>query len=281
MSNKGKSKPSRFYASISIAIVLFLLGLFVMIFLHANNLTNILKERIGIIVELKEDISPESYTKIKSALADNPRVKKGSIVHFTKEDALDMMKKGINMDVSKDENPFLDVLRFNIAADQYDEAYIKQLKGDLERYAGVYHVYHENATIQQLKSNLKRISYILFVLGLIFVLLSIVIIRNTLSLSLYADRKEIKTMQLVGAKEFFVKLPYIKSSLILGLNAFVFAGSMIAVVVGLCKLYIPDVFGVLDWIYIAITYLFMAIIALIIPAVVTEATTSRYLKESD
>ena len=56
MSTKSnKTKPSHIYSSLSMAIVMFLLGLFFLLVLHAHNLTNIIKEQMNIVVELKEN----------------------------------------------------------------------------------------------------------------------------------------------------------------------------------------------------------------------------------
>lgn len=281
MSNKRKkSKPTKAYSSISIAIVLFLLGLFVIIFLHANDLTNILKEKIGIIVELKEDAGQEEALSVINSIKSINSVKQESIVLISKSTGLENMNKGLQIKIDESENPFLDVVRFNIKAENYSQSLIEQIITSLEKDNNVSQVFYEDASISHIKSNLNKLAFILLCIGLVFVLLAIVIIRNTINLSMYADRHEIKTMQLIGAKWNFIKMPYIKSSILIGVNGFIIACVLIGVMLVLSNLYVMEIWNILNFIYVLIALLAVLLISIIIPAIVTNQAANRFLNQS-
>lgn len=278
-SNRKKSKPTQAYSSISIAIVLFLVGLFMIIFLHARDLTNVIKEKIGIIIELSVESDKSDADAILADLKKLKSVKEESTVYIPKNEGWKLMNQGLNLTIPDDENPFLDIIRFNINAEYYSESNINKIINALKKNKNVNQVYHEDASIIHIKKNLNRLAIVLLGIGLIFVFLAIVIIRNTIRLSMYSDKEEIKTMQLIGAKRNFIKMPYIKSSVLVGFNGFVIAAALIFLALIASKMYIPDIWQILNFLFIIIALVIVLAIAIIIPAVVTNGAANKYLDE--
>lgn len=273
-----KSKPSHFYSIFSTAIVLLLLGLFALVILHTNDLSNILKEKIGIVVEFANDHNETQVARIQQLLESKTEVLSDKTVFISRHNALERMKKVSTIELDSLDNPFLDVLRFHIKAPHYSQSKLKELQEEIEKYDGVQHVYYDNATIVHLKKNLSRLAYVLLFIGLIFILLSAAIIRNTIALSLNADRKEVRTMQLVGAKRGFVKMPYLKSAIYIGFKAALIAAIVLIAFIGILSIYLPDVYAILNWVYVAIVVLFVFLISMVISVYVTDATLNTYLK---
>jgi len=278
MSNKSvKSKPTSVYASISMAIVMFLLGLFILILLHSRNLTNIVKERMNIIAELNEDAQKEdAIQKIKSVTG----IKVESIQFIPKTEALTQMSDQLKMDFNNEENPFKDVITFNIAAKDYEDSALPVMKTQLEKSELIDHVYYEDLTISNIKRNLNKVAFFILIVSLIFVFLAIVIIRNTINLSMYADRWEIKTMELVGAKWSFIKMPYIKTGVIIGFKSFLLAVVLLSTLMGTIYFKAPDIWQIVNLFYFGLALLAILIVAVIIPAITTNAAAGKYLNKT-
>jgi len=272
----SKTKPSHAYSSISVAIVMFLLGAFVLILLHSHNLTNIIKERMVIIAEMVNDGDTDAASE---AISQIPEIRRESITLIPKAEAIETMGSNMNMDFSEENNPFRDVITFTVKASEYDSDVLAQIKEKLSADRNIQSVYYENLTIENIKSNLNRIAYVVLSIGLIFVFLAVVIIRNTINLSMYADRWEIKTMELIGAKWGFIKMPYIKTGVMVGFRAFIIASLFLMGLLILVNIYFPNVWEVVDFIYILIALAVIFVISIVIPAITTNMAANKYLKK--
>ena len=276
-SNSGKSKPSHIYSSISVAIVMFLLGLFVLILLHSHNLTNLIKEKMNIVAELSDTAD---HKKSLNAVKSIPEIRISTIALIPKEKALETMGTNLQIKFDSENNPFRDVITFNVKAESYSVETLKEIKNNLEKLDGFDSVYYEDLTIKNIKSNLSKVAYTIFFVGLIFVFLAIVIIQNTINLSMYADRWEIKTMELVGAKWNFIKMPYIKTGVIVGFRAFILASFLIILLLVLVYFKLPRMWEIVNIFYILISLGAIFILSIAIPALTTNAASNKYLNKN-
>lgn len=273
----SKSKPTHIYSSISVAIVMFLLGTFVLLLLHSHNLTNIIKEKMNIVAELEKNANSDEVIALIQAQLE---IRKESITYIPKSEAISTMSSNLKMDFDEDSNPFSDVVTFNIKSADYDSDILKKIKIVLEKNDNIQSVYYEDLTIQNIKSNLNKVAYLILSIGLIFVFLAIVIIRNTINLSMYADRWEIKTMELIGAKWGFIKMPYIKTGVLVGFRAFIIAAISIMGLLILVNIYFPLIWEVVNFFYILTSLGVIFALAIVIPAITTNEAANKYLKKN-
>ena len=273
-SKSTKSKPSHLYSSISVAIVMFLLGLFVLLVLHSHNLTILIKEKMNIVVELTDDGDAQ---KAMAKLNATKEIRENTIKLISKEEALQTMGSNLQIDFDAENNPFRDIVTFNVKAEHYSVNTLNKLKDELEKEPGIQSVFYEDLTIQNIKTNLNKVAYVVLFIGLIFVFLAIVIIQNTINLSMYADRWEIKTMELVGARWNFIKMPYIKTSVIVGFRAFLLAAFLILSLFAAVYLYLPRVWEVVNLFYVLIALGTIFLLSIVIPALATNAASNKYL----
>ncbi len=282
MNKKNKSdSTSVLYSTMSISIVLFLLGAYGVIFLHAANISKLIKEKINIIIELKDDVTDEEVDNLKKQLIEREGVKGGSIVYISKEEAFVMMEDYFQDLPSNNRNiPFKDVITFNIESTYFEDAFIAELSSDLMKNSTVLNIYRENDTVNMVKENVKKVSFISLFIGAVFILLSLVIIFNTLRLKLFADRMEIKTMQLVGAKRGFIAKPYIKEAFVIGTQSFLFAAIMLVICIVLVYLNIPEIGEILNMIYMIFIIILMFLISIIITVGVARQVVRSYLDSS-
>lgn len=256
---------------------MFLLGIFVLLLLHAHNLTNIIKEKMNIVAELEPNGNHEAAIAAIKKLAV---IRQESVVFIPKEDALSTMNDGEKIAFDINNNPFSDVITFNVRAVEYDVETLSSIKESLESNPNISSIYYEDLTIQNIKSNLSKIAYVILGIGLVFIFLAIIIIRNTINLSMYADRWEVKTMELIGAKWGFIKMPYIKTSVLVGFRAFIIAAISIMGLLIMVNLYFDQVWEIVNFYYILIALAVIAILSLAIPAITTNAAANKYLKKN-
>lgn len=273
----GNKKPSQFYATASMTIVLVLMVLFLLIFFHSSNITNIVKQNINILVELKNDLPQGEIDNLKKIIQSYDGVIPTSVEYLDKDSALKLMTKELNINDELDGNPFSDLIKFNLSSAAYSEKKIQDIKQEIELEKSVLNLYYENESLDQVKSNLDRISFGILILALCFVILSLSIIYNTIQLTLYNDIKEIKTMQMVGAERSFIKKPYFRSAFFMALRAVVI---MLLLVSLLCfyLIYSDSIFAeILQWYYVLLTIIICSFLAFFMQFTTTNRMINKFL----
>ncbi len=217
---KRKLSGNHLSAGISVSMVLFMLGLFALIFLQANSLLEYMREHINIIVELKRDTLPEKREELEAYLQRSPYLKKGTLQYISREEAFRQMKEeyGKDIEVLKGINPMYDTYVFNVSAEYLDSTVLERMRTSLKsRFAFINDLYYQESLISLAAANLKKIGWGALGLGLLLAIVALLLIHNTIRLSLQENRFLIKNMQLVGASWDFISRPYLFKSALTGL----------------------------------------------------------------
>lgn len=275
-----KSKPTKFYATLSTSIVLVLIAVFLLIFFHADNIENIVKENINILVELKDNIPSGQKDHLIKVISGYKEVRKSSVELVDKEQAMKLMVGENNVLTVLDDNPFKDIIKFNLNHEYYNEKTINKLKSDIELEKGVLGVFHESESLNMIKSNLNKVSFGILVLAVCFIVLAMAIIFNTIRLTLYSDIKEIQTMQMVGAQDFFIKKPYLRVAFAMAVKAFITVLIVLAVILS----YLLKSGGILSeiikWEYFALTLILSFFIGLFMQMWGTNTIINSFIKQT-
>jgi len=229
---KAKTRPNYFYSIISVALVLFLIGFFAVIVLYAKQLISHSKENINIMVEIKRDTPKKKIKALKQFIEAQSYVRKGTVVFVNKESAAESMKEELG-DFKKYgfQNPFYDVINFNMKADQLNANSLIAMKSELTAQNIVSDVYYQEGLVVNIEKNVMKAGYFILGLGLLFLLVAVTLIHNTIKLALYANRFLIKNMQLVGASWSFISRPYLWKSIKNGFwSAFIASFSIFSLV---------------------------------------------------
>ena len=277
-SERKASNPSFIYSTISIAIVLFLLAVYGLLFMHATNVSKLIQEKINIIVELTDERSADDLEELLSLIEAKPEVRSGSVGFVPKEQALITMKEFLSeVEGNPEDVPFKDVITFNFNADSYSDDNILMVKNDLEGQKIVLDVFAENETVTLVKKNVRKVSYITLLVGAIFVFLSLAIIYNTMKLKLHADRLEIKTMQLVGATRIFIAKPYIMEAIQLGFRAFLIVSTLVLAFLASLYFNVEGFSDIINWIYTGIVLIGVFVVGITLTVGVTRYVVQGYL----
>lgn len=274
-----RTKPNYLYAMLSVALVLFLLGFFALVLLHAQELIQIYKEQVNIIVELKEEASPQQLDSIKQFLYSNEQVLDSSVHYISKDEAARLMEEEFEEDFQQLglPNPFYEMLTFNVKAGIMHPDSLAQLKTKINTYPGVSEVYYQESFIDEIAQNLKKVGYLAIAVSIFFFIVAVTLVHNTIRLALYSNRFLIKNMQLVGASWMFISKPYLWRALAHGFIASVIAITALSAILFWVRSDIPQLLLIENPIIFIYLLLMLIPLGMILYAFSTYRVVRRYL----
>lgn len=213
-------RPNHLYVIISLALVLFLLGLVGLWTFQASYLTQELQENLDIIVELEADHTLLQRESVVANLRTAEWHKAGTEPNYIpKKQALDEMGDNLQRDLQElgINNPLLDVITFNVPLDRMNSNELAAIAAEVQTMPGVAGVFYQDNFVDRIAENARRLTYVFLGLAALFALVAGLLIHNTVRLSLYANRFTIKTQELVGASWGFISKPYLWRSIVQGM----------------------------------------------------------------
>jgi len=227
--NKRRLRSSNITVTISIALVLFLVGLFGLIVINAQKYSDYIKEQLVVNAFFDENYDIKDSAKIakleKEALVQiqkMPFVKKAT--YISREMATVEAKKSLGVDGQAlfEANIFPSSVEVSLQPEYVAPEKINDVIKQLGTVPGITEVKNNSALTADIFNNLERILKWILGFSVVFLILAIVLINNSIRLKVFSKRFIIKTMQLVGAKRRFILKPFILEAVILGaLGAFI------------------------------------------------------------
>ncbi|WP_455785888.1 cell division protein FtsX [Butyricimonas faecihominis] len=220
-SRKGKS--AYFVPTISISLVLIVVGMLVFILLNARAISDHVKRNIGFAVIVKDNTNEAEIKRVQKILDTQPYVYTSK--YITKEQAAKSFKKEMGEDFERilGANPLLPSIEIKLNPAYANNDSLAMIEKGLARFDIIHEVYYQKSMIESINENIRRITIIFLIVGAVLVLISFTLIRNMIHLAVYSQRLLIKTMQLVGATPFFICKPFVYGSMWRG-----FFGALIA-----------------------------------------------------
>ena len=220
------SKPS-LLLTMSISLSLAVLGAFAIMLLHANYFSNYLSENLSIQVFLDRSVTEVERKTIYQQL--NTRQAVSNIKFVSKEVAAKnfIAETGEEFASFLGENPLRDAYEVHLRADSVNVRGMKSYAAFAKAQQGVFEVIYIENLVDALSTNLSKV--LAFLGGLAFILIgvTIILINNTIRLSLHSQRFLIRSMQLVGAYPWFIKKPFVWRNAIQGAFAGLLAGLLL------------------------------------------------------
>lgn len=274
---KRRLRSSYLSVIVSIALVLFLVGLLGIIVLKTQELAQHFKEQMTLNVFLKNTENQDAIADFRKALRQKAYTK--DLSYTSKEDAAAMMQKEIGQDFMEflGTNPLKDVLAIQLKSNFVTTDSIQKIEKELIEYPLVYEISYDKPLIELLNKNIKRISIWLLAFSTLMTLIAVVLINSSIRLSVYSKRFIIKTMQMVGATKKFIRRPFIWNNIKLGI-----LGALLAILalIGV-SLYIekqvPEINMLGNWQLLGVVFAVVIILGILISWVSTYFATRRFL----
>ncbi len=214
---------ARITSTLSVSLVLFILGIMAMLGILTNNLSVYVRENIGFSILLKDAASEQNIASLQQTLEDASYVKAAQFI--SKEEALKevMIELGENPEEIIGVNPMQASIEVRLRADYANPDSITLIEQELLQHKSIDRIMFQKDLIQSVNDNMHTIGIILLALALVLMIISFVLISNTIRLTAYSQRFIIYTMKLVGATPAFIRRPFILSNIICGIIASIIA----------------------------------------------------------
>ncbi|MXS70634.1 FtsX-like permease family protein [Flavobacteriaceae bacterium W22] len=221
--NKRRLRSSNITVVVSIALVLFLLGLMGLILINAQKYSDYLKEQLVVNAYFDENYDIKDSAKIAKLEADAvQQIQKMESVKRTKYISKAMAtaeaKKSLGIDTEAlfEDDIYPASVEIALKPEYNDSIKITGVLQQIKAVPGITDVKNDSDS-QQIYDKLNKILKWILAFCVLFLVLAIVLINNSIRLKVFSKRFIIKTMQLVGAKRRFILTPFIKEAIILGL----------------------------------------------------------------
>ncbi|MEM9361610.1 MAG: permease-like cell division protein FtsX [Bacteroidota bacterium] len=268
---------SYFSVVLSIALVLFLLGVLGLLVLNTKKLADHFKEQITISIFVKDNAKPVEIEQLQKSLALAEYTKSANYV--SKEDAAEQYSEDIGENFVEflGYNPLKNSIDVNLKADFVTPTQISEIADEIASKTYVDEVSYDQPLISLLSDNVQRISLWILIASGVFTFISVLLINSSIRLSIYSKRFIIKTMQMVGATKKFIRRPFIWTNIQLGMLGSLIALIALAVVVYYVDLNFPELNLFQD--LVTLISLFASVFALgvLISWLSTHIATQRFL----
>lgn len=268
---------SYFSVVLSIALVLFLLGILGMLVLNTKKLGDHFKEQITISVFLKDNAKPVEIDQLQKSLSMADYTK--SALYVSKEDAAEQYSEDIgeNFQEFLGYNPLKNSVDVNLKADFVSPEQVTEIAEILATKTYVDEVSYDKPLISLLNDNVKKISFWILIACAIFTVIAVLLINSSIRLSIYSKRFIIKTMQMVGATKKFIRKPFITTNIKLGLYGALIALIALAVVLYYVDTNFPELNLFQDITLLAVLFLSILGLGVLISYLSTYFAAQRFL----
>jgi len=273
------SKPSYRYAVISISIVLYFLGVYLMLFMQSGKIDQKIKEQVSVVVELVDSLGESQWITLEESIKNQIGVIDESLTFHDRSNAAEVIGADILTGFTGGESPFRDMMTFRLEAESYTDDNLKLIEDNLLKEPSVFDVFYENESDVGIHDFVRKLSILFLILSFVFVGLALIIIHNTLNLSLYADRWEIKTMELVGARQSFIRKPYVAHGRIIGQRAFVVAAIALVLTILIAYASVDLVASIISWPYLLLTLVILFVLSTLITMFSTFTVVNKFLEQ--
>lgn len=276
----GKKRFFNMYltTTISVAMVLLLVGIECIMVLSARNVMINLKENLAITVVVCNESDSTDIVRLGRVLQSMPSCKQCQFV--SKQDALTEHIEHLGVDPSEflGYNPLSDAYELSLNASYAQQDSIAKIEAQLRELPYVEDVIYPKDVVSLLDNNLTEVALILSGVAIVLLLMAFALIINTVRLHIYSKRFIINTMRLVGATPSVIRTPFIKRNLWMGLEA----GAIAIVLLLFALLYMEKRLGIilfpLTWQNISIVIAAVLVVGEAITFLASLFATSRYVR---
>ena len=278
ISKNKRLLSSYFSVVLSISIVLFMMGAFFLIAFNASKISDDFKEKIPITIYLKNDAKKIEIEQLIKKL--NLKDYTNSINYISKEKGAEILINEIGEDFIEfyGTNPLLNSIDLFLKSEFVTTLVFDEISNELNNTDFIDEIIYDAPLISLINDNINKIKYWILGIAMFFLIISILVINSSIRLSIYSNRINIKTMQMVGATRRFIRKPFISTHIKLGL-----IGSLIAITLLSSSLYyIQNNFEYFNFEseipLIILMFAAISVFSIIITYLCTFFATQRFLK---
>ena len=251
---KRKVRNSYIVSNISIALVLFLLGSVGYLMTAAMQVARTLQESVTVTVELRNGADEKQKESLRKRFEANELV--SHVEYSSKDDKLNdtdfrqMFEQ--EFEAILEENPLLDSFELTLSADSADPDKLETFIAQIAELDGVDRVSYPAQTVERLHATIAKIRLVLLLFGGALLVISLILLNNTIRLAIFSKRYLINTMKLVGATKSFIMRPFLGSSITQGILSGIIASALFLTAVYGLNEAVPELMSLAETLKIAI-----------------------------
>jgi cell division transport system permease protein len=276
--SKRRLAGSTITTVVSLSLVLFMLGLLGVIILNTQKLSDNFKENIGIQVIIKDNAEEPDVQHLTETLNTSNYVKSTQLI--SKEEAA----KKLQQDLGED---FIDFLGFNplsasisvrLKAEYANADSLAWIEKKLLDTRLVKEVVYQKSLINTINENVKAISLGVLIISSLLMVIALALINNTIRLTIYSKRFIIKTMQLVGATQGFIRRPFVLAGIRHGIYGALIAIAMLVGFLYFLQKQLPEFADLQDLSMLLSLFGIVILLGIIISWISTSLAVRKYLR---
>ena len=269
----------------SVTLSLLLLGLFSFFLLSSFNVKNYLESNTEINIYLNKKISPSQIEQIKRTLYTKEYSltnTESTLNYVSSEEAAKNFQSEIGEDFVDflGNNPLRDLIILKINSDYFDLERLNIIESDILKIPGVYQIEYSKELIDNINKNVANISFVFIGLFLILLIISVILINNTLRIALFSQRFLIRSMQLVGATANYILRPFLLRGMMYGLIAGIISSGMLYVIIEIADRRISNLELVISLEQLGVIFISLIFTGIIMVILSTYSAVSKYLNST-
>lgn len=233
-------------STVSISLVLALIGASAVLALNASNVAKYFKENMIVSVILRQNVDEKDAQAFAKSLQERDYVRTATCI--SREQGAEELKALLGEDFLNvfETTPVPVSIDLNLVGDVVTGDSLNVIKASLASDARVEEVSYQESLVEALNENLNRIVLVVSVIVLVLLVISVTLISNTVRLNVHSRRFTIHTMQLVGARRRFIRKPFVRQALVQGIVAGLLASALLAAALWFVKKRSPLLFSLFD-----------------------------------
>lgn len=243
------SSAAHFTTGVSVTLALLTLGIIAMVKIIASAESRRMLEKIEISVIIADSIPESQALKICDAIAKQPFAL--DTRYISRDQAMQNWRQATGEDLEKTfgVNPLSPEIAFTVKSDYTSARGIAGIKKSVAAIKGVAEVgAPDGEMIESMNQTIRHLTITLTILAAVMLIISFVLINNTVRLSIYSRRFSIHTMQLVGATDGFIRRPFVSANVWVGVVSALIAGAILACLLAAApRLGFPGITLLLPW----------------------------------
>lgn len=265
-------------ACISTSLVLLLLGMVTFFVLTANSLSVYVRENLELSALIQDGTTKPDVDKLLQRIDALPFVKE--VNYISKDDVLASETQEMGLDPTEflGFNPYTASLEVKLKADYANSDSLRWIEETLRKETAISDVNYPNDLVNNINTNIRKISIVMLVLAFALLLVSFALINNTIKLTIYSQRFLLHTMKLVGADWGFIRRPFLKRNFWIGFIAAILALLMLGAGIYLLLRYEPKLVSLLNVKTLVIVAGAIVLFGVLITTICARISINRFLR---
>ncbi len=271
-------KNSYISTVVSITLVLYVLGLLGLIMLHAKMISDHIQENIGFSVILTDNARLADINLLQNSLDAKPAVKSTNFI--SKEEAAEELTEELGEDFIEflGYNPLFPSIDVRLRAGYTHPDTVAVFESQLIENRIVKEVYYQKSLVHLINENVKRIGAVLLLFSILLTTIAFALINNTIRLSVFSKRFLIKSMQLVGATQSFIRKPFVIKGILQGIIGAVISIGLLIFTLYTAQQQIPELQAFQNIKLLFFLFAIVVFLGIIISWISTFFAVRKYLK---